>query len=147
MSSDIPTKRARAIAQQLLAYEAETGDACGATQSAAFRVSEKLRRPLVTLAGATAFRALLTRALMLAKAQFSSLGSVQVNPDGSLDGLSELRDDQAPEAVVMLIEQLIGLLIALIGESLLLRLMVDAWPDLQAFDAYSSGESGHDLTR
>jgi hypothetical protein len=138
---------ARGIARQLLAYEAEAGDPSGANLDAAFRVSEKLRRPLSTLAGTTAFRALLTRALMLAKAQFPGLGAVQVNPDGSLDGLSEFRDDQAREAGVMLIAQLIGLLIALIGESLLLRLMVDVWPDLQSFDTRIFGESGYDLTR
>lgn len=139
--------RAQAIARQLVSYENDARDPSSTNLPAAFGVSEKLRRSLGTLAGTPAFRALLMRSLMLSKAQFPSLGTVQVNPDGSLDGLGELLDDQAPEAGVMLIAQLIGLLIALIGENLLLRLMVDVWPALQAFDAGSIGESGYDLAK
>jgi hypothetical protein len=144
MNRNIPSPKTRAIAQQLLAYEAGAGNPSGANTPAAFRVFEKLRRSISTLAGATGFRVLLSRALTLAKAQVPGLGAVQVKPDGSLEGLNELRDDQAPEAGAMVIAQLLGLLGVLIGEDLMLRLMVDVWPDLSAFDAEPYGESGND---
>lgn len=100
------------------------GDSSGANISAALRVCEKLRRPLSALAGATGFRALLSRALALAKARDPGLSAVQVKPDGSLEGLSEVHDG------VLLIGQLLGLLGTFVGESLTLRLIQDAWPDL-----------------
>jgi hypothetical protein len=147
MNRNIPSPKARAIAQQLLAYEAGAGNPSEAKTPAACRVSEKLRRPIGTLAGASGFRVLLSRALTLAKAQVPGLGVVQVKPDGSLEGLSELYDDQTPEAGALVIAQLLGLLGVFIGENLMLRLVVDVWPDLPAFDTEPHGESGNDPTR
>src|SRR5687768_5273625 len=115
MNRNIPSPKARAIAQQLLAYEAGAGNPSEANTPAAFRVSEKLRRPISTLAGASGFRVLLSRALTLAKAQVPGFGAVQVKPDGSLEGLSELCNDQVPEAGVLVIAQLLGLLGVFIG--------------------------------
>jgi hypothetical protein len=146
MSRNIPSPKTRAIAQQLLAYEAGADNPSEANTPAAFRVSEKLRRSISTLAGATGFRVLLSRALTLAKAQVPGLAAVQVKPDGSLEGLSELRGAQAPEAGALVIAQLLGLLGVLIGENLMLRLVVDVWPDLPAVDAEPYGESGNDAT-
>ena len=147
MNRNIPSPKARAIAQQLLAYEAGGGTPSEANAAAAFRVSEKLRQPISTLAGASGFRALLSRALTLAKAQVPGLGAVQVKLDGSLEGLNEPCDDQVPEAGVLVIAQLLGLLGVFIGENLMLRLVVDVWPELPAFDAEPHGESGNDPTR
>jgi hypothetical protein len=50
----------------------------------AFRVCEKLRRPLTTLAGAIGFQSLMLRALTLAKRGAPSLSAVEVTADGSL---------------------------------------------------------------
>jgi hypothetical protein len=122
------------LSQRLLAYEASAGNSSGA-HTAAFRVCEKLRRPISTFAGATGFYALLARALTLAKRDAPGLSTVQVKPDGSLEGLSEHRDD---EAGAMLISQLLGLLVNFIGEFLTLRLVQDAWPDWP-FDETNSG--------
>ncbi len=96
------------------------------------RVSEKLRRRLVTLAGVTGFCALLHRALALAKAQVPGLSELTVRPDGSLEGLNELHDDEAAQAAAMLIAELIELLTTFIGEHLTLILIHDVWPDLPA---------------
>jgi hypothetical protein len=52
----------------------------------AFRVCEKLRRPLTTLAGAIGFQSLILRALTLAKREAPSLSAVEVTADGSLTG-------------------------------------------------------------
>ena len=80
----------RHLAQRLLTYEAVAGEKSEPTESAAFRVCAKLRRPLITLAGVAGFRSLLSRALTLARAEAPSLSALQVAADGSLKGLDEL---------------------------------------------------------
>jgi hypothetical protein len=138
---------ARKTAGQLLAYEAGAGKPSDVNIPAAIRVCEKLRRPLSTLAGSTGFRALLGRALTLAKAQDPHLGAVRVQPDGSLDGLSAPRSNEDGQAGLALIAQLLGLLNAFIGPDLTLRLVADVWPELPAFEAEEDRESGNDPTR
>jgi hypothetical protein len=125
------------LAQRLLAYEAVTGESSEPTESAAFRVCAKLRRPLITLAGVAGFRSLLSRALTLARAEAPSLSVVQVAADGSVKGLDELASqtgkEQAMDGGAILIAQLIGLLLTFIGEGLTLQLVQDVWPEA-AFD-------------
>jgi len=133
----------RNLAGRLLAYETAAGKNSEPTESAAFRVCEKLRRPLCSLAGVAGFRSLLFRALALARAEAPSLSAVQVGADGSLTGLDELgpqRDkDMAKEGAALLIAQLLGLLLLFIGEGLTLRLVQEAWPE-SAFDDRDSGK-------
>jgi hypothetical protein len=127
----------RYLAQRLLTYEAAAGKNSEATESAAFRVFAKLRRPLITLAGVAGFRSLLSRALTLARAEAPSLSAVQVAADGSLQGLDELEPqidkEQAKEGGAILIAQLIGLLLTFIGEGLTLSMVQAVWPEA-AFD-------------
>jgi hypothetical protein len=142
MNRKLPSPKARATARQLLAHEAGSGKPSEGNIPAAIRVAEKLRRPLSTLAGTTGFRALLGRALTLAKAQDSNLQAVRVEPDGSLHGLTELRNNEHAQAGVALIAQLLGLLDGFIGPDLTLLLIADVWPDLPASEAEADGESG-----
>ena len=131
----------RHLAQRLLAYEGVAGKNSEPAASAAFRVCERLRHPLTTLAGVDGFRSLLSRALTLARAEAPSLSAVQLAADGSLQGLDELvpqiDKDQATEGGAILIAQLIGLLLTFIGEGLTLRLVQDVWPEA-AFDGHAS---------
>ncbi|MEQ1948046.1 MAG: hypothetical protein ABL995_12705, partial [Bryobacteraceae bacterium] len=54
----------------------------------------------------------------------------QIKPDGSLEGLSKLGDEeQAMEAEVVLIAQLLTLLITFVGEDVTLSLVNDIWPE------------------
>ena len=119
--------QARDLAQRLLAHENAAGKSSEPTESAAFRVCAKLRRPLITLAGVAGFRSLFSRALTLARAEAPSLCAVQVAADGSLEGLDELRSqvdaDQAREAGIILITQLLGLLVRVVGEAVTLQLV------------------------
>jgi hypothetical protein len=128
---------ARHLAQRLLTYEAVASENSGPAESAAFRVCAKLRRPLITLAGVAGFRSLLSRALMLARAEAPSLSTLQVAADGSLKGLDELASQtdkrQARDEGAIVIAQLIGLLLTFVGEGLTLRLVQDVWPEA-AFD-------------
>jgi len=126
MMRSADTSTTRELAQQLLAYELAEAGTLNAGSHAVSRVSDKLRRPLTTLAGAAGFRSLLARALTLAKQESPALGAWQVNADGSLEGMN----GEAEESGSVLIAHLIGLMITFIGESLTLRLVHDVWRDL-----------------
>ena len=129
-------QESRHLAQRLLAYEAVAGENSEPAESAAFRVCAKLRRPLITLAGVAGFRSLLSRALTLARAEAPSLSAVQVAADGSLQGLDGLQPqvdaDQAREAGIILITQLLGLLVRAVGEAMTLQLVTsEILPDFR----------------
>jgi hypothetical protein len=128
----------RYLAQRLLTYEDVAGKNSETTESSAFRVCAKLRRPLITLAGVAGFRSLLSRAVTLARAEALSLNAVQIAADGSIQGLDELEPqidkDQAREGGAILIAQLIGLLLTFIGEGLTLRMVQDVWPEADFHD-------------
>src|ERR1039457_3174691 len=126
----------RDLAQRLLAHENAAGKTSEPTELAAFRVCERLRQPLITLAGVAGFRSLLSRALTLARAEAPSLNTVQVAADGSLQGLEELRPrvdaDQTQEAGIILITQLLGLLVRVVGEAITLQLVTsEILPDFK----------------
>lgn len=147
INRNIANPRMRELVQQLVAREAAADSISKPTMPVVFRVIEALRRPLSTLAGVGGFRALLARALALTEPRFPGLGAVQVQPDGSLEGLTEPGTNHDGEAGIVLIAQLLGLLAAFIGESLTLRILLDVWPDLTVLDAGPYGESEHDSTR
>jgi hypothetical protein len=117
----------RDLALQLLAYENAAGKTSEPTELAAFGVCERLRQPLITLAGVAGFRSLLSRALTLARAEAPSLNALQVAADGSLQGLDQLSPqvdaDRAREAGIILITQLLGLLVRVVGEAVTLQLV------------------------
>ncbi len=123
-----PPRQARALAQRLLANQDAAGATSGPAAFAAYRACETLRQPVSALAGVAGFRSLLSRALALAREEAPSLGAVQVAPDGSLSGLDQLEppidQEQAQEAGVILVAQLIGLLLFFIGEGMTLRLVI-----------------------
>lgn len=130
------------LARRLLAYETVTGESSVPTESATLRVYDKLRRHLCALAGVAGFQSLASRALTLSKSEAPSLSSVQVTPDGRLQGLGEIDPktdkDQMEAEGAILIARLLGLLLTFIGETLTVRLMQDVWPDA-AFDDMQSG--------
>jgi hypothetical protein len=123
-SADTPTTRE--LAQRLLAYEKAEAGTANPDARAVSRVCDKLRRPLITLAGAAGFRSLLARALTLAKQESPLLAAWEVKSDGSLQGLK----GEAVQSGAVLIAHLIGLMITFIGESLTLRLLHDVWLEL-----------------
>lgn len=142
MSRPPPSPKIRELARWLVAYEVARDTRAQVNSPALVLAVEKLRRPLVTFAGIAGFHSLLTRALTLAKAQVPGLSTVQIEADGSLEGVSDLgKHDQVAEAGVMLVAQLLGLLVTFIGESLMLSLVRDAWPDLPVVDYGTSEKS------
>ena len=126
----------RDLAERLLAYQNAAGKTSEPAEFAALGVCERLRQPLITLAGVAGFRSLLSRALTLARVEAPSLSAVQVAADGSLQGLNELRpqvdEDQAREAGIILITQLLGLLVRVVGEAVTLQLVTsEILPDFK----------------
>jgi len=128
------TPKTRYLAERLIAYEMSGNKSSETKTSAAFFVVEKLRPQLVALLGNVGFSALLSRALALANAEVPWLRAVHVKSDGSLEGLAELESqvdlEEIVEGSVVLFAQLLGLLVAFIGDDLTLRLVREVWPKL-----------------
>ena len=141
--------KTRDLAHLLLTYEAVASKTSEPVKSATLCVYEKLRQSLTAVAGGTGFQSLACRALVLAKAEASSLGAAQITADGSLQDFGEFEPQieigkdrtseyQASERGIILISRLLGLLLIFLGEALTLNLVLNAWPGA-AFHDRNSG--------
>ena len=131
----------RLLAERVLAQASHNQKPVKKRQApAAFAACEKLRLHLVTLMGASGFRALLSRACALASVEAPWLSQVQVKPDGSLEWPDELADQvdrqKMTEGGVVLIALLLSLLLAFIGENLTLRILQQVWPAISIKDLH-----------
>ncbi len=135
------TPELRELTERLLRLEA--GKPAAGSGTAAARVCEKLRPVLSVFLGAAGFRALLVRALSLAKLEAPGMKTVQVKADGSLEGLNEVESTSGKGKIAreesVLVAHLLGLLLTFIGEALMLRLVQDAWPKVR-FEALDIDE-------
>ena len=124
----------RDFAERLIAYETRRNRSSATKTPVACLVIDKLRPQLATLMGNIGFHALLLRTLALANPEFPWLRAVQVKAEGSLEGLDELGTQVDPDDVfegcAVLLAQMLGLLVAFIGEDLTLRLVREVWPKL-----------------
>jgi hypothetical protein len=131
------TLKMRDFAGLLVAHDAREAGTSGAP-SDSFSVPEKLRPQLTTLMGDGGYRALLLRALAMAIAEVPPLQAAHVAADGRLEGFDALETGIDQEAIaegrVIVVAQLIGLLVAFIGEKLTLQLVREVWPKLEAED-------------
>jgi hypothetical protein len=140
------SQQLRRFARRLLAYETplQRRSSDGAKE-ATFQVIDDLRPQLVNLMGIGGFRGLLSRAIALSSEEVRWLRAVHVKADGSLTGFEEyasLGPGQFAEGKVVLLAQLLGMLIALIGVRLTLRLVLEVWPQLSLGDLdLGDGES------
>jgi hypothetical protein len=132
------TSQARDFAERLIAIEAALGTPSEKGMPAAFRVCEKLRRPLTLLAGAAGYHSLLLRALALASREAPGLGAVRIKVDGSLEDEPD-RNSHDAKGGRLLVARLIGLLFSFIGETLTLRLVHDVWPSALFMSLGSNG--------
>jgi hypothetical protein len=125
----ISPKKMRDLARSLVARESDSSTTSLQTEPASVRVYERLRRQLGAPVGADGFQSLATRALSLARAESPGLRAVQVMANGGLSGLgeaeSETDSDVDGEAGIILIAQLLGLFLTLLGEATTLRLIED----------------------
>jgi len=121
------------LARQLLADEPVLVGRPDDDVEQAVRACERLRVPLIRLAGAGGFSSLLSRALALAAREAPELAALRISPDGSLEGSNKIPPDAiSTEAVrqagVILVAELLGLLVTLVGQPLTLGIVRDAWP-------------------
>jgi hypothetical protein len=138
----LPSNKTRDLARSLVAGEADANTTSLHTDAASARVYERLRRQLGSPVGVDGFQALASRALALAKSQSPRLSAVQVTADGDLRGLGEVESqagtDEDGEAGIILIAQLLGLFLTMLGEATTLRLIEDL--RLQA-DAHTESQT------
>ena len=138
-----PTARMQDFAQGLVAHEAKGNKSSGTKAPLVFgAVVDKLRRPLIILAGTQVFRSLLSRALALAIDEVRWFRAVQIKADGSLEcppEMAQLDQKEIAHAEAVLITQLLGLLLTFIGAALTLRLLQDVWPGSPVNNFNSSG--------
>ena len=137
------TPQMRRFAKRLMAIEAMRTSSSLADAPAVFHVTDTLRPQLAALMGNGGFRALLSRALALAKAEVPWLDAIQVDENGVLQGLETLHPQPSPTELlqgrVVMLAHLLGLLGAFIGPGLLLRLVGELWPQT-LLDEQDSGD-------
>ena len=137
----------RHFAKRLTVYERRRNTPSETKIPPAFQVCEKLRVHLAIFMGNTGFRELLSCALPRAQAEIPWLGAVHVKADGALEGLEELNAKRNPDELfeggVVLVSQLLGLLVAFIGEPLTLRFVREVWPEVP-LDDLDLGKGGKD---
>jgi hypothetical protein len=125
------TGQMRALAVRLIAFEAKANASSAGKVPGALRVCEKLRAPLATLMGVGGFHSVLGRALAVASVEVPWLKELEVSADGLLKGFdkpaAELAAKEFSRGEVTLVAQLLGLLVAFIGEELTLRLVREVW--------------------
>jgi hypothetical protein len=136
----------RRFARRVLAHETPLRRrSSDGANPATFQVIDELRPQLVNLMGMGGFRGLLSRAIVLGGEELRWLRAVHVKADGALEGFEEhaqLAPGQFAEGKVVLLAQLLGVLVALIGVGLTLRMVHDTWPNLSLDDLdLGSGES------
>ena len=133
----------RSFAKHLMALEAPGNES---SPVATFPMTDKLRAHLAALMGKGGYRALLSRALVLATAEVSWLTALRVKADGALEWSQasppELDPAELLEGKVVLLAQLLGLLAAFIGVNLTLRLLGEIWPQI-SLDELDLGNGGH----
>ena len=124
-----PLQKTRDLARSLVASEVEAATVSLHSEPATLRVYERLRRQLGAPVGVDGFQALASRALALAKFDSPRLSAVQVTANGGLRGLGEVESqteaDDDGEAGIILIAQLLGLFLTVLGEATTLRLIED----------------------
>lgn len=137
------------LARRLLAHEAGNGGQedqgdVGALADAAERAGDRLRLHLAKIIGPAGFQALLARALILAKAEFSWLAEVRVERDGALSGLRAAAEGRERAEVTAgfaaVLAHILGLLVVFIGEDLTRRLVRQVWPEADLGEPESGSE-------
>lgn len=114
-------------ARRLIDSELDADPSSVQTELATLRVYEKLRRQLCAPVGVDAFQALASRALSVAKSRYPKLSTVHVTANGVLQGLGDielpLETDEDDKVGIILIAELLGLVLTLLGEAATVRLI------------------------
>ena len=132
------SSKLRHFAKRLTVYERGASKISDTKTPPAFQVCENLRVYLVTMLGNAGFRELVACALPRAQAEIPWLGALHVGTDGALEGLEKLSEkhsqDELFEGGIVLLAQLLGLMVAFMGEELTLRFVGEVWRDVPLGD-------------
>ncbi|HUQ34896.1 MAG TPA: hypothetical protein VM144_00815 [Aestuariivirga sp.] len=132
------TPKSRRCAERLIAYEAVGKEPSNRKIPAACFATEKLRPHLAILMGRVGFSTLLARSLAFSITAYPWLRTVNVKIDGSFEGFdvlaTQVDSEKLIDGCVDILANLLGLLDAIIGEELTLRLVRDVWPELSPND-------------
>lgn len=130
----VATQKIRALAQTLISLESNQRGASTSRAEGPATAIEKLRPHLTNLMGNVGFVTLLARALVLASTEVIWLRTVRLSEEGTWEGLAEAQTQISAsdftDALVLVLAQLLGLLVALVGEALMVRLVSEVWPNL-----------------
>jgi hypothetical protein len=144
------TPQLRELSRRLFAGGAKKSRSPAALAEALEEFCRHLHGRLDPLIGAGGFRALLARALYLAKKEFPWLDAVEVeeHPACDLKGLREALEGRgaAPvgEAFALVLANVIWLLVTFIGEDIALGLVREVWPGIETGAAVSASKEGKD---
>lgn len=127
---DRPSASIQDLALRLLAAEAALPAENGEYE--ADRACEKLRSVLTRFAGEDAFAVLMRRSLALARADVPLLQNLKIGPNGCVDGLASIGN--GTEAGAAVIANFLWLLVTFVGRPVALRLVSEAWPDVEFED-------------
>ncbi|HKG96295.1 MAG TPA: hypothetical protein VKA97_00675 [Pyrinomonadaceae bacterium] len=134
------------LARRLLAHEAKKSPSPVKLAEALAVCCQRLHTGLDPLIGGGGFRALLDRALYLAKKEHSWLNGVGIEdyPGCELKTLREAMNGKEPavinETFTVILANVIWLLVTFIGEDIALGLIEEAWPDMKIATASISKE-------
>ncbi len=133
------TPRMRELSKRILDHTSGQRAASNTSAAPASLAVSELRLPLANLMGGAGYRALLLRSLTLGGLEVPWLHTVSVNPDGTPQGMDELRAQVGAAAFakgnVALTAIMLTLLVAFVGQTLTLHLIRDVWPGLSLTDA------------
>lgn len=138
----------RCFARNIIHHEAEVNPTSPTRRATVLPVLERLRPLLVIYMGIAGYKALIFRALVLAREEVPWLCDVNITADAGLTDHSEFSERQNHEMAgggEALLAHLIGLLVAFIGEVMMLRLVHEVWPDLPNEDDFTQ-ENEHEQT-
>jgi hypothetical protein len=128
------TSQLKSLAQRLLVHEAKNSPSPAKLAEALNLCCQRLQKRLDLLVGAGGFRALLDRALYLAKKDHPWLKGVELQayPACELKGLNEAMTGREPteirETLTIIFANVIWLLVTFIGEDIVYGLIEEAWP-------------------
>lgn len=127
-------ERVLTVAHRMLEREGACGETSSGVATGTIQTSEKLSAHLGRVVGHLGMTALFLRSLFLTRARYPWLvGDPNKGPDGRWQALHACLEAQTPEAAreaaLCLVSHVLRLLGALIGDTLVLRLLAEVWPD------------------
>jgi hypothetical protein len=121
-----------AIAERLAAFEFKENGSAPRVSSPGIAACEKLRAQLSTLMGNAGFGAMLVRSVALAKQRLPEMSELELRSDGTVTELdpAELKANlpALSRSGIFVLAELLGLLVAFIGEPLVVGMVQEIWP-------------------